>query len=100
MISETTRISTVRIAEITLTGMFRKTTIAWAPTPAAPKVWATVFRMRIAASARLRFSRRRSQAPAPLAPASFMRSMKVRRTLSSTASKTEQANETPSARRK
>ena len=49
MISDRKRIRSVSIAEIKPKYASPNTATAWEPTPAAPMVWATVFKVRIAA---------------------------------------------------
>ena len=49
IISDSTNTNNVIIAEAIPTAASEKTTAACAPTPAAPAVWATVFKVKIAA---------------------------------------------------
>ena len=96
MISEKTSMSRVRIIEAAVNQLFP----SWwnsAPTPAAPTVCATVLSVRIAASGESISSLRlRSRWPL-LRPSRESRSMNDQLVESSTASSSEQRNDTPSA---
>ncbi len=69
----------------------------WAPTPAAPMVWAMVLRVRIAASGRSRLSFIRSRVTPIFLPRSMSRTTCDRGSERMAASSREQRNETPSA---
>ncbi len=99
MISETTRMTKARPPEKTPTQVLPKTFAAWAPARVAPRVLATVLRVRmalIASSTRSRLIF--SSAAAPELPRSRWLASTAFRDDSSTASSSEQRKDTLTAR--
>ncbi len=99
MISEKNRISSVSTAEAIARISEPQIPCAWAPTPAAPTVWAIVFRLRIAASGRSTSAFMAASRALTAGRSSRSRAMNAGVTLSSTASSTEQRKEKPRATR-
>src|SRR5690625_407295 len=98
MISEKIRMANVTSAAAMVTDAWPKTTWAWAPTPAAPKVWAMVLRLKMAASGRsMSCLSRRRRRPVRL-PLSSSTAIWAGVMLKSAASRMEHKNETPTAR--
>ena len=98
MISEMTSTSSVSTADVAPTQALPKTTIDWAPTPAAPTVWAMVLSVRMAASGRsIVCLNRRRRRPARF-PVRAITSASETVSVSRTASHSEHRNDTPIAR--
>ena len=97
IISESTRMSRVRMAEIIPKYASPKTFTDSDPTPAAPIVWATVFRVRMAATGRSTFVLYFIMSDADFAPSLFFIEMNDTGVESNTASRTEHMNDTVSA---
>jgi hypothetical protein len=98
IISENTRIRSVKMAEIIPKYTSPKSLVAWAPAPAAPTVWAMVLRDSMAARGLSISSLKLRHRDANLGRLSSRLARYVGVRDNRVASSSEQRNETPSAR--